>query len=86
MSYEEIWKKAAKEVAKQRDQYKAERDTCLEDIDKLRERNKELERENEQQLELLKKFSGFINFKLWVNPSNPTYKHYRSELDKLGVK
>jgi DNA repair exonuclease SbcCD ATPase subunit len=46
VSYEEIWKKAAKEVAKQRDKYKTERDTCLEDIEKLRERNKELEREN----------------------------------------
>lgn len=45
-----------------------------------------LERENEKQLELLKDFSKFINYKLIVSPASDTYKHYRSELDKLGVK
>ncbi|MCE7787006.1 hypothetical protein LHJ68_13425 [Staphylococcus xylosus] len=71
---------------KQRDQYKAERDTLIDDIAVLKANISRLERENELQLQLLKKFSGFINFKIWVSPSNTTYKHYRSELDKLGVK
>jgi len=46
------------------------------------------EKENliEQLVELLKDFSKFINYKLEVIPANATYKHYRSELDKLGVK
>lgn len=77
------------EIYKTRIEYqkiKAERDNCLKDIEQLRERNRELERENGQQLALLKKFSGFINFKLWVSPASDTYKHYRSELDNLGVK
>lgn len=69
----------------QRD-YKAERDTLIDDIAVLRANNERLERENEKQLELLKKFSGFIHFKLWVSPANNTYKQYRRELDKLGVK
>ena len=45
-----------------------------------------LKRENEKQLELLQDFSKFINYKLIVSPASDTYKHYRSELDKLGVK
>lgn len=47
MSYEEIWKKAAKEVAKQRDQYKAERDTLIDDIAVLKANISRLEREKE---------------------------------------
>ncbi|WP_436948236.1 hypothetical protein [Staphylococcus xylosus] len=71
---------------KQRDQYKSERDSLIDDIAVLKENISRLERENGQQLALLKKFSGFINFKMWVSPANETYKHYRHELDKLGVK
>lgn len=99
---------------KQRDQYKAERDTLIDDIavlkanisrlerenERLKERNYQLakindrlyldnyklEQENEKQLELLQDFSKFINYKLIVSPASDTYKHYRSELDKLGVK
>lgn len=44
MSYEEIWKKAAKEVAKERDQYKSERDTLIEDIAVLKANISRLER------------------------------------------
>lgn len=46
----------------------------------------QLERENEKQLDLLQDFSKFINYKLEVSPASDTYKHYRSKLDKLGVK
>lgn len=63
-----------------------QRDTLIDDIAVLKANISRLERENGKQQELLEKFSGFINFKLWANPSNNTYKHYRSELDKLGVK
>lgn len=100
---------------KQRDQYKAERDTLIDDISVLKANISRLERENKsqqsvieqfkhdlqyteweivpalkqqnkQQTVLLKEFSKFINYKLYVCPANDTYKHYRRELDKLGVK
>ena len=86
MIYEEIWKKAAKEVAKERDRYKAERDTLIDDIAVLKANISRLELENVKQLKLLKDFSKFINYKLYVSPANDIYKHFRRELDKLGVK
>lgn len=46
MNYEEIWKKASKEVAKERDQYKAERDTLIDDIAVLKANISRLEHEN----------------------------------------
>lgn len=67
------------DVVKKRDQYKEERDKCLDDIEKLREESKE-------QAELLKEFSNFINYKLDVHPGNNKYIEYRSKLDKLGVR
>lgn len=91
----------------QRDGYKNERDTLIDDIAVLKANISRLERENDQlkhqlkgtreffvdvtkrsekQLELLKDFSKFINYKLVVCPANDSYKHYRSELDKLGIK
>lgn len=71
---------------RQRDQYKAERDTLIDDLSWYKAKVSRLERENEKQLELLQDFSKFINYKLEVSPASDTYKHYRSELDKLGVK
>ncbi|MEB8060612.1 hypothetical protein [Staphylococcus xylosus] len=67
------------DVIKKRDQYKEERDTYLDDIERLREESKE-------QAELLKEFSNFINYKLDVHPGNNKYIEYRSKLDKLGVR
>ncbi|MEB6229057.1 hypothetical protein [Staphylococcus xylosus] len=64
------------DVVKKRDQYKEERDKCLDDIEKLREESKE-------QAELLKEFSNFINYKLDVHLGNNKYIEYRSKLDKL---
>ncbi|MDW4289121.1 hypothetical protein QI122_03625 [Staphylococcus saprophyticus] len=64
------------DVVKKRDEYKEERDKCLDDIEKLREESKE-------QAELLKEFSNFINYKLDVHPGNNKYIEYRSKLDKL---
>ncbi|MGW7906937.1 hypothetical protein ACWEXP_04080 [Staphylococcus pseudoxylosus] len=74
------------DMEKQRDQHKAERDTLIDDLPVLKANISRLERENGKQLELLKEFSKFINYKLIVSPASDTYKHYRSELDKLGVK
>ena len=54
--------------------------------DRLYLDNYNLEQENEKQLDSLQDFSKFINYKLEVSPASDTYKHYRSELDKLGVK
>ncbi|MGW7977611.1 hypothetical protein BU116_01140 [Staphylococcus xylosus] len=71
---------------KQRDQYKAERDTLIDDIAVLKANISRLELENVKQLKLLKDFSKFINYKLYVSPANDIYKHFRRELDKLGVK
>mgnify|MGYP002756885967 CR=1 FL=1 len=51
----------------------------------LSKRLEQLEQENEKQLDLLQDFSKFINYKLEVNPASDIYKHYRSELDKLGL-
>ncbi|MDL1993688.1 hypothetical protein EUA50_03100 [Staphylococcus saprophyticus] len=64
------------DVVKKRDQYKEERDKCLDDIEKFREESKE-------QAELLKEFSNFINYKLDVHLGNNKYIEYRSKLDKL---
>jgi predicted RNase H-like nuclease (RuvC/YqgF family) len=57
VSYEEIWKKATKEVARERDQYKAERDTLIDDIAVLKVNISRLERENECEKEWFYKYS-----------------------------
>ncbi|PTH92300.1 hypothetical protein BU108_06285 [Staphylococcus xylosus] len=75
-----------RELTKESKQYKAERDTLIDDIAVLKANISRLERENVKHLKLLKDFSKFINYKLYVSPSNDTYKHYRRELDKLGAK
>ncbi|WP_436860445.1 hypothetical protein [Staphylococcus caeli] len=67
-------------------QYKTERDSLIDDLAVLKANISRLERENEKQIDLLQDFSKFINYKLIVSPASDTYKHYRSELDKLGVK
>ena len=76
------------EIYKTRIEYqkiKAERDTLIDDLSVLKANISRLEQENEKQLELLQDFSKFINYKLIISPASDTYKHYRSELDKLGV-
>lgn len=87
-------------IKQQRDQYKEENEKLREQIEEYRKRAENamelaerancevlrLERENEKQLDLLQDFSKFINYKLIVSPASDTYKHYRRELDKLGVK
>ena len=55
----------------ERDQYKKQRDELIEDI--------------QAQRNLLKEFSKFIDYKLYIHPGNCTYLSYRNELDQLGI-
>ena len=55
----------------ERNQYKCERDELIEDIQAHRD--------------LLKEFSKFIDYKLYIHPGNCTYLSYRNELDQLGI-
>ena len=55
----------------ERDQYKLQCDELIEDIRAHRD--------------LLKEFSKFIDYKLYIHPGNCTYLSYRNELDQLGI-
>lgn len=70
-------------------QFKQERDTCLEDIEKLRKEKQQLEEGianlfnmNVERLNLLTEFSHHIG----SNPSSSTYKKFRKQLDDIGIK
>lgn len=58
-------------LEQERDQYKQQRDELIEDI--------------QEQRDLLKEFSKFIDYKLYIHPGNCTYLSYRNELDQLGI-
>lgn len=83
-------------LIKQRDQFHAERDNCLKDIEQLRECNRELERESKQKsiiLSLLDKenerdkpFLSEISQHIGHKPSSSTYKMFRKKLDDIGIK
>lgn len=75
-----------KKVKKQCDQYKKAYQHCVDDLIVLRANNKRLERENEEQLALLKQFRKLIDYKLTLHQGSSMYREYRSKLDKLGVK
>lgn len=75
-----------KNVEHQRDQYKAERDTLIDDIAVLKANISRLERENAEQLALLKQFRKLIDYKLTLHQGSSMYREYRSKLDQLGVK
>ncbi|MFC1256506.1 MULTISPECIES: hypothetical protein [Staphylococcus] len=74
------------DLTKERDDYKTQRDTLIDDIAVLRANNERLERENEKYIKLLKEFKNLINYKLAIHPGSDVYMYYRSELNKLGVK
>lgn len=65
---------------------KTQRDTLIDDIAVLRTNNKRLERENAEQLALLKQFRKLIDYKLTLHQGSLMYREYRSKLDQLGVK
>ena len=75
-----------KKVKKQHDQYKQAYQHCVDDLIVLRANNKRLERENAEQLALLKEFRKLIDYKLTLHQGSSMYREYRSKLDKLGVK
>ena len=59
------------ELEREREQFKKQRNELIEDI--------------QAQRDLLKEFSKFIDYKLYVHPGNRTYLSYRNELDQLGI-
>lgn len=75
-----------KNVEHQRDQYKQAYKNCVDDLIVLCANNKRLERENAEQLALLKQFRKLIDYKLTLHQGSSMYREYRSKLDKLGVK
>ena len=75
-----------KKVKKQHDQYKKAYQHCVDDLIVLRANNKRLERENAEQLALLKEFRKLIDYKLTLHQGSLMYREYRSKLDQLGVK
>ena len=58
-------------LEQEREQFKQQRDELIEDIQAHRD--------------LLKEFSKFIDYKLYIHPGNCTYLSYRNELDQLGI-
>ena len=74
------------DMEKQHDQYKQAYQHCVDDLIVLRANNKRLERENAEQLALLKEFRKLIDYKLTLHQGNSMYREYRSKLDQLGVK
>ena len=75
-----------KKVKKQCDQYKKAYQHCVDDLIVLRANNKRLERQNAEQLALLKEFRKLIDYKLTLHQGSSMYREYRSRLDQLGVK
>ncbi|GEQ01965.1 hypothetical protein [Staphylococcus ureilyticus] len=75
-----------KKVKKQCDQYKQAYQHCVDDLIVLRANNKRLERQNAEQLALLKQFRKLIDYKLTLHQGSLMYREYRSKLDQLGVK
>ncbi|MDW4439434.1 hypothetical protein QI103_03395 [Staphylococcus saprophyticus] len=75
-----------KKVKNQCDQYKKAYQHCVDDLIVLRANNKRLERQNAEQLALLKEFRKLIDYKLTLHQGSLMYREYRSKLDQLGVK
>lgn len=65
---------------------KSERDTLIDDIAVLKANISRLERQNAEQLALLKEFRKLIDYKLSLHQGSSMYREYRSKLDQLGVK
>lgn len=74
------------QVMNELNQYKSERDTLIDDIAVLKANISRLERQNAEQLALLKEFRKLIDYKLTLHQGSSMYREYRSKLDQLGVK
>ena len=75
-----------RQVMNELNQYEKAYQHCVDDLIALRANNKRLERENTEQLALLKEFRKLIDYKLTLHQGSSMYREYRSKLDKLGVK
>ena len=75
-----------RQVMNELNQYKKAYQHCVDDLIVLRANNKRLERENAEQLALLKEFRKLIDYKLTLHQGSSMYREYRSKLDQLGVK
>ena len=75
-----------RQVMNELNQYKKAYQHCVDDLIVLRANNKRLERENAEQLALLKEFRKLIDYKLTLHQGSSMYREYRSRLDQLGVK
>lgn len=74
-----------RQVMNELNQYKKAYQHCVDDLIVLRANNKRLERENAEQLALLKQFRKLIDYKLTLHQGSSMYREYRSKLDQLGV-
>ena len=63
-------------LKKERDAYKAERDTLIEDITRLRA-------ERDQYLALAKDYKAIFNYKVECNPGNMNYKKLKQKIDEV---
>ena len=75
-----------RQVMNELNQYEKAYQHCVDDLIALRANNKRLERENAEQLALLKEFRKLIDYKLTLHQGSSMYREYRSKLDQLGVK
>ena len=75
-----------RQVMNELSQYKKAYQHCVDDLIVLRANNKRLERQNAEQLALLKQFRKLIDYKLTLHQGSSMYREYRSKLDQLGVK
>ena len=64
----------------------AERNNLIDDLSWYKAKVSRLERENAEQLALLKEFRKLIDYKLTLHQGSLMYREYRSKLDQLGVK
>ena len=74
------------QIMNELNQYKKAYQHCVDDLIVLRANNKRLERENAEQLALLKEFRKLIDYKLTLHQGSSMYREYRSKFDQLGVK
>ena len=82
LMHEDDYRKIMNEL----NQYKKAYQHCVDDLIVLRANNKRLERQNAEQLALLKEFRKLIDYKLTLHQGSSMYREYRSRLDQLGVK
>ena len=78
-------------LEQERDQFKRERDSLIKDVEKFREALIKTQNSTDELMDiqahrdLLREFSKFIDYKLYIHPGNYTYLSYRNELDQLGI-